>query len=462
MDKTIENNTLKELKARFDALCDEQEQLPRDGFAKVFEVLDSLEEVFTPQHPYTENEDNINKALELTGHSTDEGFCKAFKRNNQIMIEGKKIQRLGIEISFQQGKFAKPQQEPKPDGWIFLTPSIIVSPELRPVLDKLYEKELCKDDGIFSCFTDIPEEDENDDDFLMIDAYGVKCNGLQVYYRDLQKHGVISGMLNKPIFKKALLASLTEICTFIRENTDKPNKVRNHIREKIKWFDTIPVYGLIFQILILQGLISWFENVSLEKGDKGYKDAEMLGQWIMNILLKKEVSFCYFLWGDGDKIWLKPLCNYLLSTQAGQAIQKGVRARNNEQTAGEPQQEKPESPKPLPMRLKGNEAKSLRTLLIDKNQIDKNTEEETFLYWFGCGEYNEAIKPIVWTGTKQIARELLEGLYRSKDSSFADIEKIVPMCFIKDKKPMKLAKNKAVPSLESDVIAGFLATIKKD
>lgn len=454
---------LEELQNQFDKLCNEQDALYQKDFEKVFEQLFKLDNSLTKNYSCTDDSNLIKEALEKAGFADNETFCKDFKRYNEIFVEGKKIQKLELKIALQDGKIQIPKRpEPKPNEWAFATPSIIIPKELRPVLDKVFEENICKENGLFSCFTDIPKEDENDDDFLMIDAYGVKCNGLQVYYRDLQKHGVISGMLNKPIFKKALLASLTEICTFIRENTDKPNKVRNHIREKIKWFDTLPVYGLIFQILILQGLISWFENVSLEKGDKGYKDAEMLGQWIMNILLKKEVSFCYFLWGDGDKKWLKPLCNYLLSTQAGQAIQKGVRARNNEQTAGEPQQKKPELPKPLPMRLKGNEAKSLRTLLIDKNQIEKNTEEETFLYWFGCGEYNEAIKPIIWTGTKQIARELLEGLYKSKDSSFADIEKIVPMCFIKDKKPMQLAKNKKVPSLESDVIAGFLATIKKD
>lgn len=329
---------LKELKVKFDTLCDEQEQLPRDGFAKVFEVLDSLEEDFTLQHPYTENEDNINKALELTGHSNDEAFCKAFKRNNQIMIEGKKIQRLGIEIALQQGKFAKPQQELNPDEWIFLTPSIIISQELIPVLDEVWEKELCKDDGIFSSHSDIPKEDEDDDKFLMIEAYGMKCNGLQIYYRDLQSYGVISEILNKPILKKVLLISLTNICTFIKDNTDKPNKIRNHIREQIKWFDSLPAWGLLFQILILQGLISWFENISLEKEDKGYKDAELLFKWVMKILIEKEVSFCYFLWGDGDKIWLKPMCNYLLSTQVGQAVQEQIRYKaNNEKTTGKPQ-----------------------------------------------------------------------------------------------------------------------------
>lgn len=35
MDNTIENKTLQELQSRFEALCDEQEQLPREGFAKV-------------------------------------------------------------------------------------------------------------------------------------------------------------------------------------------------------------------------------------------------------------------------------------------------------------------------------------------------------------------------------------------------------------------------------------------
>ena len=48
MDKKVEKQTLEELQARFEALCDEQEQLPREGFAKVFEVLDGMEETFTP------------------------------------------------------------------------------------------------------------------------------------------------------------------------------------------------------------------------------------------------------------------------------------------------------------------------------------------------------------------------------------------------------------------------------
>ena len=135
---------------------------------------------------------------------------------------------------------------------------------------------------------------------------------------------------------------------------------------------------------------------------------------------------------------------------------------NNDQTTSKPQQEQQKTLQTLPVKLKDDEAKSLRVLLINQNQIDTGTEEKAFLYWFGCGEYSEEVKPIVWTGTKQIARELLVGLYKSKDSRFADIEKIVSICFIKNGKPMKLAKNKEVPSLASDEIANFLATIKKN
>ena len=130
MDKKVEKQTLEELQARFEALCDEQEQLPREGFAKVFEVLDGMEETFTPQHPYTENEDIINKALEITGHSNDEAFCKAFKRNNQIMIEGKKIQAKGLEI-FAMQQHEKIQEEPhSPNEWQFVPIRILAPKEI--------------------------------------------------------------------------------------------------------------------------------------------------------------------------------------------------------------------------------------------------------------------------------------------------------------------------------------------
>ena len=312
---------LEELTAKFNALCDEQEKLPREGFAKVFEVLDGMEETFTPQHPYTENEDIINKALEITGHSSDEAFCRAFKRNNQIMIEGKNIQAKGLEIYAMQ-QHEKIKEEPKkPNEWQFVPIRIIASKEIVDnVINPILETDAKEGKGLYGNITDIPEEDESLDEWFDIEAYGIKCS-LESLYRDLQNYGVVDSVLKNDTIKEYYLKTIKSLIYFIRDNTDKPNKIRNHISKTLKELDDIPAFGLLLQILLLQGLIKWFENVDLKKGDNGYNEACSLVQWIGEQLMIKEIGFCYFRWGEGDKEYLKPLCNYLLSTEIGEFVQ---------------------------------------------------------------------------------------------------------------------------------------------
>lgn len=121
-----------------------------------------------------------------------------------------------------------------------------------------------------------------------------------------------------------------------------------------------------------------------------------------------------------------------------------------------------QSPKQLPKELDTDEAKELRLFLIEKEFISKDTTENSFLYWFGCDiKYSQEIEPIKWKKTKQLARELLNGLYKKEDMPFADIEKIVPTCFVKNNQPMHLAKNKPVLSLDKDALTTFLATRAK-
>ena len=312
---------LEELTAKFNALCDEQEKLPREGFAKVFEVLDGMEETFTPQHPYTENEDIINKALEITGHSSDEAFCRAFKRNNQIMIEGKNIQDKGLEIYAMQ-QHEKIKEEPKkPNEWQFVPIRIIASKEIVDnVINPILETDAKEGKGLYGNITDIPEEDESLDEWFDIEAYGIKCS-LEPLYRDLQNYGVVDSVLGNDTIREYYLQVIKSLIYFIRDNTDKPNKIRNHISKTLKELDDIPAFGLLLQILLLQGLIKWFENVDLKKGDNGYNEACSLVQWIGEQLMIKEIGFCYFRWGEGDKEYLKPLCNYLLSTEIGEFVQ---------------------------------------------------------------------------------------------------------------------------------------------
>ena len=312
---------LEELTAKFNALCDEQEKLPREGFAKVFEVLDGMEETFTPQHPYTENEDIINKALEITGHSSDEAFCRAFKRNNQIMIEGKNIQAKGLEIYAMQ-QHEKIKEEPKkPNEWQFVPIRIIASKEIVDnVINPILETDAKEGKGLYGNITDIPEEDESLDEWFDIEAYGIKCS-LEPLYRDLQNYGVVDSVLGNDTIREYYLQVIKSLIYFIRDNTDKPNKIRNHISKTLKELDDIPAFGLLLQILLLQGLIKWFENVDLKKGENGYNEACSLVQWIGEQLMIKEIGFCYFRWGEGDKEYLKPLCNYLLSTEIGEFVQ---------------------------------------------------------------------------------------------------------------------------------------------
>ncbi|WP_315352513.1 hypothetical protein [Phocaeicola abscessus] len=317
-DKTKE---LEELTAKFNALCDEQEKLPREGFAKVFEVLNGMEETFTPNHPYTENEDIINKALEITGHSNDEAFCKAFKRNNQIMIEGNKIQAKGLEIFAMQQLEKTSKELPNPNEWQFVPIRIFAPKEIIDnVINPMMERDAKGGKGLYGNITDIPEEDENLDEWFDIEAYGIKCS-LEPLYRDLQNYGIVDSVLKNSTIREYYLKTIKSLIYFIRDNTNRPNKIRNHISKTLKGLDDIPAFGLLLQILLLQGLIKWFDDVDLKESDRGYNEACILIQWIGKLLMEKEVRFCYYRWGEDDKEYLKPLGRYLLSTEIGKAVQ---------------------------------------------------------------------------------------------------------------------------------------------
>lgn len=100
---------------------------------------------------------------------------------------------------------------------------------------------------------------------------------------------------------------------------------------------------------------------------------------------------------------------------------------------------------------------------------EETTDRLSFDYIFGKDkEKPENFIPIEWKETKQLLRELLTGLQKEKKYNRQnpetrelsnEIKRQTPKYFIMDKKPLKLANNKPVPSLESDKIIKFLATI---
>lgn len=367
------NESLEQLQTRFNELCIEQESLPQTGFASVFEVLDEIDEAFTPEHPYTDNEDNINKALEMAGHSNDEAFCRSFKRSNQITIEGKKIEAQIIPLMCKI--FDSNQQETKPEGWQFKNNPVIIAPqELHQIINDRIQSDALKGEGLFSNITEIETFDETFDEYLDCEAYGVKCS-LQPYMRALEEYGVIKSLFSSEelSFKHVLeiLNGEQGIITYIKEHSTEPNKIRNYTTMIIKAFDDVPIWGLFYQITILQGLCYWCQEARNKIGESndGYKDILELWGWIESLLIEKEILFTYQPWGDRDKERLKPLCDYLYSTELGQSIQ--------EEIFGKHQTDIPE-PQPLPSegspRQKSSTKGRPRTTLQDK--ITATNKEE--------------------------------------------------------------------------------------
>ncbi len=136
-------------------------------------------------------------------------------------------------------------------------------------------------------------------------------------------------------FTHNLFDILNEIANYIKSNTDKPQGVKAHILGIIEALDNVPIWGLMFQILILQGLISLLENCTLKHDDEGYNEAQDLCNWLADLLSDK---VCYFamtgaLYGDEDWERLQPLCDYLYNTETGRAVQDEIFNREQTQSA---------------------------------------------------------------------------------------------------------------------------------
>ena len=99
--------------------------------------------------------------------------------------------------------------------------------------------------------------------------------------------------------------------------------------------------------------------------------------------------------------------------------------------------------------------------LVENGFIAKDTDESSFLFVMGYkAETNGEVKQIVWLKNKQLARELVtlknKKAIESGQLKIATMEKLTERYFLMDRKPLKLAKNKAVPSLDSDLIKDIL------
>lgn len=114
-----------------------------------------------------------------------------------------------------------------------------------------------------------------------------------------------------------------------------------------------------------------------------------------------------------------------------------------------------------------NYAQGEQTLGFLKTQsfVAAATDPSNFLYQMGCsGERPKTVVPLVWLKNKQLLRELLElwfaPLIADGALKKARLEAICSQVFVdEDGEMILLAKNKAVPSVDSDDLAQYFATI---
>lgn len=318
-------------KAQFERLCDEQENLYNPKFERVFtalyEIAPDQREVYNTNGwnmsanlPDAIDTDLINRALAATGAS-DEVKC-GFTRYAEIVLQGKRLMQqnalLNIEIEINN----RQQPKPQPEGWRFCPINIFASTTLHTAIVGKLEQDAQRGEGLFSNITEIAElPDEALDEFLSVEVYNIVCS-LQPFLGVLKQYGVTGQTLGKE-FTRYLFAYLKQVADYIKDNTDKPEAVKSHILQAVKAFDNMPIWGLIFQILTLQGLLCLLGNCTLKEGENGYNEAQELCNWITKLLGEKIVWFTLTgdIYGDEDKKRLQPLCDYLYNTEIGRAVQ---------------------------------------------------------------------------------------------------------------------------------------------
>ncbi len=393
MEKTVPQKTQpskewQELNKEFENLCKEQDKLYKQDFEKVFKALCEIDS--KQQEIYNTNDWNmginlpdeadipkIQQALKQTGFSNDEAFCKDFIRYANVVIEGKKNmqKRVILNLNEEMERYEKEhKKETQPDEWQFKHISIIAPQELHPIIEDMQENNAKAGKGLFENKTDIEFEDEEIDKLLMIDAFGLKCSFVP-FLDELKRYEVAGKFLNN-LFLKTLFQALNKEATFIKDNTDKPAKVKNHITDTLKFFDKMPIWGLFFQILILQGLCRWLEGININEDDNGYNEAQSLYTWLCGQLIKKEINFCFVPYGNEDKEILKPLSRYLYSTEIGQIVQNNLFPKQQPQANDY-------NTNTLPTELQTDKAKQLFQKAIKAGIIT----QENNLYKWNFGQY---------------------------------------------------------------------------
>lgn len=119
----------------------------------------------------------------------------------------------------------------------------------------------------------------------------------------------------------------------------------------------------------------------------------------------------------------------------------------------------------FPACLDSSQGEQTLNFLKKKQFVAAATDPSNFLFQMGCSrERPRAVVPLVWQKNKQLLRELLElwfaPLIADGTLRKARMEAICSQVFVDEGGEMiLLAKNKPIPSTDSDDLANYFATI---
>lgn len=334
-----------ELQAKFMALCDEQESIYKPQFEAIFAALFEIDEGqraiyntngWNMRQPLPDKADEgiIAQAIKKAGFAKKTNIADGFLRYANIVIEGKQLRQ---KMALQNLTEIEPPQPPLVAGWVFKPMACIAAPVEfhNTIIEAVYNAAL---KGLFDSKTDTPNVDELLDELMMAEAFNVRCS-LTHYTEELRRYNIIQG--DGSFFDRdctrLLLATLKEAVQALKEHSDQPNTLKKDIADILKRFDDVKVWGIFFQILVLQGLVDLLERLDINEGDTGFDEAQAFLNWTFEILIEKEYCFtCVnsIAYGDGDFQRLQPLCEYLMTTTAGKAVQEYInQPQQNSDTA---------------------------------------------------------------------------------------------------------------------------------
>lgn len=423
-------------KAELERLCTEQEGLYIPEFERVFKALyetaPDQREVYNTHGwnmgavlPEAIDTDTLNRALAATGASDE--VRRDFIHYAEIVLQGKRLMQQNALLNIEIEMTNRPQEK-QPEGWRFYPINIIASPDLHNIIAEVIQQDAQKGEGLFKNITEIAElPDEALDEWLGVEVYNVVCS-FQPYLGELNRYGVTGHTLGKE-FTRYLFAYLKEIADHIKTNTDKPEAVKKHIFEAVKKLDGIKVWGLIFQILTLQGLLSLLENCTLKEGENGYNEAQELYNWVFDLLADKVCRFAVIgdIYGDEDKERLQPLCDFLYNTEIGRAVQDCI--FKDEAT----DEEQPNSPEAntlyLPSELDTDRAREYFTRAVEVGYMTANGTTAQWLsavarLGYMCYKIYSQPRPIAnlekYFGVTKLSAAITQASYEAKR---ADVKK---------------------------------------